>query len=317
MSEVAPREGSSLYYSLLYLPPEKRDRLLRRLALLKAVSETLHDVSDSQVAQQKIHWWHEEIDRLLQGEARHPATQALGDELYELDAARGALLALLGVTADQRLSPSLANEAERLARLQRQADAGIRLTLHAIGNDAAWLEAEHAVPASLARAHGEMNQLLQLPRLLHRGYEVFSDELYQRFGLSAAQLARRVAVASPDSGSAPFSNDHDPVGSSAIVPEANREPGRESDADADPDAGPLYAVATKSALVAFEQTDSDWAPPKGTAGQATLPLRTLSALRARQCRLWLEREPDLLRERTSLAPLHKLYIAWRWKRRVG
>ena len=41
------------------------------------------------------------------------------------------------------------------------------------------------------------------------------------------------------------------------------------------------------------------------------PMARLAALRARQLALWKDTRPDLLRERTTLTPLAKLYLAWR------
>lgn len=309
----SPRDGSSLYYSCLYLAPGVRDRCMRRLALTNEISGTLYDVSEPQVARQKIHWWHEELDRLLQGASRHPATQAVGNELQGLDCARDRLIALLGVAADQRLLP-LATEAERQVRVQKQADAGIRLVLHAVSGNTSWLDTDHTVPASLARAHGEMDQLLQLPRLVHRGLAVFSEELYQRFDLSPAALARQVAVADPD-----VDADTGSIKSLDYTVKGEQPARRASIGSSESRAhtGPLFKAATVSALQAFEQTDAAWSVPAGTAPGDALPLRILSALRARQCRLWLKREPDLLRERASLPPLHKLYIAWRCKRRFA
>ena len=52
-------------------------RLLAILDLSHALASTLHEVSDPSVAEQKIHWWHEELQRFASAASRHPATLRL------------------------------------------------------------------------------------------------------------------------------------------------------------------------------------------------------------------------------------------------
>ena len=56
-----------MYYSLVHLSADARLRVLQRLQMVRVLGETLHEVSEPQVARQKLQWWHEEIERLLQG----------------------------------------------------------------------------------------------------------------------------------------------------------------------------------------------------------------------------------------------------------
>ena len=76
-STAQPSDGSTLYYALLKVDSTKRDQMIDLLALCKTLAGTLHDVSEVTVAEKKLHWWHEEIERLHgqsgANSARHPA----------------------------------------------------------------------------------------------------------------------------------------------------------------------------------------------------------------------------------------------------
>ena len=75
-AKAAP-EGSSGYYALLFAPAAARDGLAALAAYRAEVLEIPHEVSDPGVGAVKLNWWQEEIERLGQGEPRHPITQAL------------------------------------------------------------------------------------------------------------------------------------------------------------------------------------------------------------------------------------------------
>ena len=74
--KAAPR-GSDLYYSLLFLAPEKRRALAAFHALWRELDDIADDCRDAQVARLKLTWWVEEVDRLFAGTARHPVARAL------------------------------------------------------------------------------------------------------------------------------------------------------------------------------------------------------------------------------------------------
>ncbi|MBA1148920.1 squalene/phytoene synthase family protein [Ectothiorhodospiraceae bacterium WFHF3C12] len=80
--------GSSLYYALLFAPPERRHALTALSAWRREVGSVVPDCSDAGVAAVKLNWWHEEVDRLFQGQPRHPVTQALLDPVRSLELPR-------------------------------------------------------------------------------------------------------------------------------------------------------------------------------------------------------------------------------------
>ncbi len=70
-------EGSTLHYSLMFVPVSAR----RALTALRALGEELREVtdvcSDLVVGRSKLAWWREEIAWTAKGKPRHPVTQAL------------------------------------------------------------------------------------------------------------------------------------------------------------------------------------------------------------------------------------------------
>ena len=75
--DKAAASGSSLHYSLLFLPPERRDAAIALHAYCREIDDVVDECSDPGVARTKLTWWHDEIARLYAGQARHPVAQAL------------------------------------------------------------------------------------------------------------------------------------------------------------------------------------------------------------------------------------------------
>src|SRR5688572_22627230 len=69
--------GSSLHYSLLFLPPEQRRAITALCAYCKELRYVVDAVSDAQVARTKLAWWRLEIGRLFDGNPSHPVMNAL------------------------------------------------------------------------------------------------------------------------------------------------------------------------------------------------------------------------------------------------
>ncbi|MEJ2344428.1 MAG: presqualene diphosphate synthase HpnD [Gammaproteobacteria bacterium] len=70
-------QGSSLYYSALYLQPEQRRALAAVFALRREIRALIDECSDLDVAQRKLDWWRAEIEGAFGGAVQHPAAQAL------------------------------------------------------------------------------------------------------------------------------------------------------------------------------------------------------------------------------------------------
>lgn len=302
------REGSTLYYSLLWTSPAARQRFLERLHLIQALSTTLEEVQEAQVAEHKIHWWHEELQRLNDGTARHPATQAVQGSLAGNQPAMENCLSILGAASTARFTPP-ASDAEANRLLEQEYSARLALLAHALTEDPAELDPQIHSP-TLARALGKHEQLSRLPVLLHRGQAVFSEETYRRFSLQPADLAghirtRREAALSdeethtgePRQGASTSSSALDNI---AVVVD---KPARQKLLNA------AIADAHQDIRSALQETTN-----RQHYREQLIQLWRLGILRERQLALWQRRPPDLLRERSTLTPLHKLFWAWRHRR---
>lgn len=81
----AARPGTSLYYSLLFLPETQRHAATALYAYQREIRETAVECADIGVAQAKLQWWQEEIERLFANRPRHPVTQALAEPIKRYD----------------------------------------------------------------------------------------------------------------------------------------------------------------------------------------------------------------------------------------
>jgi phytoene synthase len=115
--------GSSLYYSVLFVPPRLREALVALHAAAEEFREITDEVGDEGVARAKLGWWAEEMQRTAAGEPRHPVTQLLARPMREagVDAVRfvGVLNALVEHHRRQhyRTMAELESHAQRLADL--------------------------------------------------------------------------------------------------------------------------------------------------------------------------------------------------------
>ncbi len=75
------REGSSLYYSLRFLPYGTRQTLTALKAFFREVSDIPYECSDVNVARAKLYWWQEEIAQTFAGTPHHLVCQALSESI--------------------------------------------------------------------------------------------------------------------------------------------------------------------------------------------------------------------------------------------
>jgi len=280
MTVVIPREGSSLYYSLLWTDASTRQRFLERLTMLDELSGTLDVVKDADVAQKKIHWWHEEIERLIKGEARHPSLQRVAPSLAGRRQALKPLIDILSSVASDRFTPAHTDK-EASSRLSTEYQGRLRLLAHSLNEDDTTLGLPSNSLGPLALAFGAHDQLFRLPYRLKQGQALFSDEFYARHDLAPEQLL---------DGTLP-----------------------EPDSDLDSARQALIHEAVIRAELAFRNAIDDEQCMRFLADSAVAPLSRLARLRGKQLDLWLKRKPDLLRERMTLTPVRKWYLAWRVK----
>jgi 15-cis-phytoene synthase len=81
VNRAAP-PGSMRYFSLLYAPDDRRERLLALYVIDAEIRESAQSANHD-VAHTRLQWWRGEIDRLANGSPQHPATRLLNDSAVE------------------------------------------------------------------------------------------------------------------------------------------------------------------------------------------------------------------------------------------
>ncbi|WP_296223422.1 presqualene diphosphate synthase HpnD [Ralstonia sp. UBA689] len=187
-ADKAAPPGSDLYYSVLFLAPERRRATIALEAVRRELEDAVRDATDPTVVQSKLQWWRQELARLFEGRPDHPATKALQPHLaaYDIGAVHlGELLA--GVEAD-----AMQNRYLDWPNLRRHGDqvAGVagRLAARIAGHT-------HARTLEFARQLSLAEQLVHFVRNLgedvrHNRVYIPVDEL-QRFNVPAADLFNR------------------------------------------------------------------------------------------------------------------------------
>lgn len=187
-ADKAAPPGSDVYYSVLFLAPERRRATIALEAVRRELEDAVRDASDPAVVQSKLQWWRQELARLFEGRPEHPAAKALLPHLarYDIGAVHlGELLA--GVEAD-----AMQNRYLDWPNLRRHGDqvAGVagRLMARIAGQT-------HARTLEFARLMALTEQLVHFIRNLgedvrHNRVYIPVDEL-QRFNVPAADLFNR------------------------------------------------------------------------------------------------------------------------------
>lgn len=73
----AAQSGSSFYYSFLFLPPTARQAIIAVYAFCREVDDIVDEYTAKAIAEQKLLFWHNEIDNVYTGNPQHPVGKAL------------------------------------------------------------------------------------------------------------------------------------------------------------------------------------------------------------------------------------------------
>ena len=85
-ADKVARAGSSLYYGLLFLQPEKRRAAAVVHAFVREVRDVVDECSDPVLARTKLAWWRQQIATVYGGTPQHPVARALQEvaKIYRL-----------------------------------------------------------------------------------------------------------------------------------------------------------------------------------------------------------------------------------------
>ncbi|HVK95038.1 MAG TPA: presqualene diphosphate synthase HpnD [Noviherbaspirillum sp.] len=93
--QKAVQSGSSFYYSFLFLPVERRRAITALYAFCREVDDTVDECTDPAIARNKLIWWRQEVQAMLDGSPSHPVTQALQPHLKTYSLQGKHLLAII------------------------------------------------------------------------------------------------------------------------------------------------------------------------------------------------------------------------------
>jgi phytoene synthase len=71
------QNGSSFYYSFLFLAPERRRAVTALYAFCREIEDAVRGPDDPQVGLTTLNWWRNEVAQLYAGNAQHPVSKAL------------------------------------------------------------------------------------------------------------------------------------------------------------------------------------------------------------------------------------------------
>lgn len=310
-NEKWPLDGSTTYYALRHWRDADVIRLRKTLTLSDTIGQCLLEVKEPSVAEKKIHWWHEELERLFKAEPRHPASQAYKPVFETLSPASKqlagqCLLAVLSSHSDERFKNAETDD-EFQQRLIRNYRARIVLAA-LVCSDRQATQAVNTFTIKqpttdsldpLATGLALVHRLANFHSLFYAGMPVWPDSLYEAYQLTPDQLSR------DNPSDAQFKMQ------AHIVDQA-----LENLSAAD-----QLFLQTQQAWQAKTNERSTHPPPPGlddssmlhiTRSQdASQALAIYVAIRRKQLLLWRDKKTNLLEHYRGLTPLRKAWITWR------
>lgn len=273
-AERAAASGSSFYYAFLFLPPARRAAITAFYAFCREIDDIVDEVREPTVAQAKLAWWRQQVALAFSPgrTADHPALIALQPHIPVYGLQPEPLLAVIdGCELDLQQNRWL--DFASLAHY-------CHLVAGVVGEVAARIFGQ-TEPATTAYAH-RLGLALQLTNILR---DVGDDALRGRIYLPLDELRR-------------FD----------VKPRELLTLGHEAGPDFDARFEALMRFQIGRALTTYDEAvallpAADRASQKPGLMMASI-YRTLLRELARQ-------PARVLRERTSLPPLRKLWLAWK------
>ncbi len=95
------KPGGMVYYSLLQVPTKPRNALKLIYQFYYDIKQIAYRCSDRGVARVKLHWWHDEVNRLFQMVPQHPLTRQLLSAISNYNLTSNLFRAIIGSTLQQ------------------------------------------------------------------------------------------------------------------------------------------------------------------------------------------------------------------------
>ena len=182
--QAAP-SGSSFYYSVLFLPAEKRRALTALFAFYREIEESTKECSDPALGQIKLNWWRQELATAFGGHAQHPVTQALLPMASQFALPQELLLQLIDGVENGLLKNRHADFRSLQDYCYRTSGLAEQLAARILGlNDPNALQ--HA--QELGLAFGLTHVILNVRDDARRNRILLPQDELERFGVMAADI---------------------------------------------------------------------------------------------------------------------------------
>jgi len=281
------REGSTLYYATLRMDESDRNKALNALALIQTLSQCLTGVQEPTVAQTKLQWWSDEINRLELNEARHPATKRCAPALANNSAVQTHLNTILDAATAARFDAPEDDEAWREV-VQRDYRARLQVIELAVGSDNHTNDTLLNISLdAFAMAAAWVHILSTLPNRIHHDNIALPPSLYQQFTVAPSVLRQHLRVEGRAAQDTAQSTENDDKINLLLEEAINRAAAALHEAIQSPSYESLHTNKNTKALA------------------------TWLHIKHAQLILWQKAQPDLLRETMTLTPLKKWYIAFK------
>ena len=170
VTQIVKRSGTSFYWAMRLLPPQKRQAMYAVYAFCREVDDIADGTDTPAQKMRALDEWQSEIERLYLGTATHPIAHALAEPVTAFGLAKADFEAVLaGMRMDSVERLRIADAAELALYCDRVACAVGRLSCRIFGLGA-------SDGARLATALGEALQLTNILRDIHE--DALRDRIY-------------------------------------------------------------------------------------------------------------------------------------------
>lgn len=186
VEHLVRRSGTSFFWAMRFLPPEKRNAMFAVYAFCRIVDDIADDPGDEDEKRRQLAEWREEIDRLYAGEPGLPISRALAEPVDRFGLRRTDFLAIIdGMEMDAAERLRIADLKLLSVYCDRVASAVGRLSVRIFG-----------LPEDLGdRLAGALGQALQLTNILR---DISEDARRDRLYLPGDLLRSRGVGAQGD-----------------------------------------------------------------------------------------------------------------------
>ena len=316
-----PVEGSTCYYALRHCPKQVRHHIHAARQLIDSVGYCLLEVSEPTVAEKKIHWWHEEIARLADGQPRHPAAKNYLDFFSQLPAteqqqAANSLLTILSCHSEEKFN-TMEDQASFEELLVSDGRAKHRLLnlAHLKAADAAATDRASGESKERGHAHAKPIHFIDSEADKEHGIKAVETTAGKQSDddlLLGLSLFHRLAA---------FHKLYHaglPVWPDSLYRQYNLSPESIKQNDSTEKWLNLQSDLFERTIAPLERAQlSSVNSPADNPRQhpdAQLATAIYSAIRVAQLRVWKKNRTNLLQQYRTVTPLKKAWICWRLQR---